>query len=259
MSVYPQLMSGALSQYPLKKRLQARTVINRLADGSTVKLPDAPGGSTGWQLQYSGLTDAEVSALQTFFTSCEGSLNGFIFVDPAGNLLAWSEDLTNAAWQPDPFLAVAGAVADPMGGTHGFTLTNSGSAAQGLSQTLNAPAGYVYSFSVYAKASAAATITLLVGTQTKSVSIGPTWTRVTLTAAGDPSASSIVFSVQCVPGQITVFGPQAEAQPAPSGYKKSTSGGVYPGARFQSDALQCTSTAPNQNSVTVSVFYANHL
>ncbi len=153
-SVYPQLTSGTLSQFPLKKRLQQRTVINNLADGSTVKLADANGGSTGWQLQYAGLTDAEAGSLQQFFESCEGSLNGFTFVDPAGNLLAWSEDLTNSVWQPGPLLAVTGGVADPLGGTQGFNLANSGAAAQGVSQTLNAPGGYVYTLSVYVQASA---------------------------------------------------------------------------------------------------------
>ena len=101
-------------------------MINNLADGSSVKLADVTGGSTGWQLQYAGLTDAETGSLQQFFESCEGSLNGFTFVDPAGNLLAWSEDLTNAVWQPGPLLAVTGGVADPLGGTQRFSLVNSG-------------------------------------------------------------------------------------------------------------------------------------
>jgi hypothetical protein len=259
MSVYPQLTSGTLSQFPLKKRLQARTVINNLADGSAVKLADVNGGSTGWQLQYAGLTDAETASLQQFFESCEGSLNGFTFVDPVGNLLAWSEDLTNSAWQAGPLLAVTGAVADPLGGTQGFNLVNSGAAAQGVSQTLNAPGGYVYTLSAYAQASASASLTLSIGNQNESVVIGPNWTRVSFTSSGDPMASSIAFAIQCSQGAVAVFGPQVEAQPAASAYKRSSTGGVYQNSRFQDDVLPCTSTAPNQNSVTVNIFYANHL
>jgi hypothetical protein len=259
MSAYPQLISGALSQFPLRKRRQTRTVMNNLADGSSIKLADAYGGSTGWRLEYAGLTDAETASLRQFFESCEGSLNGFTFVDPAGNLLAWSEDLTNSVWQPDPLLTVTGGVADPSGGKQGYSLTNSGAAAQGLNQTLNVPGGYVYSLSVYAQASPATSATLSIGSQSKTVAIGPSWTRVSFTASGDPTATSIAFAIQCPPGAVSIFGPQVEAQPAASSYKRSSTGGVYENARFQDDALPCTSTAPNQNSVTVNIFYANHL
>jgi len=259
MSVYPQLISGTLSQLPLTKRLQTRTVINNLADGSSIKLADIYGGSTGWRLEYAGLTDAETASLRQFFESCEGSLNGFTFVDPAGNLLAWSEDLTHSVWQPGALLTVTGGVADPLGGQQGFSLANAGAAAQGISQTLNVPGGYVYSFSVYAQASAPASVMLSIGNQSRTAAIGPSWARVSFTTSGDPAATSIPLAIQCDPGAIAVFGPQVEAQPAASSYKRSSTGGVYPNARFQDDAFPCTSTAPNRNSVTVNIFYANHL
>jgi hypothetical protein len=136
---------------------------------------------------------------------------------------------------------------------------NSGTAAHGVSQTLNAPGGYVYSLSVYAQSSQAATVTLSIGAQSKTVAIGPNWSRAWITATGDPAVTSIAFSIQCAPGAVAIFGPQVDAQPAASVYKRSSTGGVYEGARFQGDTLQCTSTAPNQNSVTVNIFYANHL
>lgn len=259
MSVYPQLTSGAISQFPMQKTRETRTVVNTLADGSSIKLADDNGGSTGWQLQYAGLTDAETTNLQQFFESCEGSLNSFTFVDPAGNLLAWSEDLTNAVWEAAPLLAVTGGAADPLGNTNAFTLTNSGAAAQGLTQTLNAPGGYTYSLSVYIQASQPLAVTLSIGSQTETVTAGPSWSRVGFTATGSASAASIAIGIQCAPGAVSVFGPQVEAQPAVSAYKKSTTGGVYQNARFQGDSLRCTSTAPNQNSVTVNITYVSHI
>lgn len=259
MSVYPQLTSGALSQFPLKKRRTARTVVNTLADDTSVRLADVNGGSTAWQLQYTGLTDAEAASLQQFFEASEGSLNSFIFVDPAGNLLAWSEDLTNEVWQAAPFLAVTGGAADPLGGTNAFTLTNSGGATQGISQTLNAPGGYVYCLSVFVKTSQPVAVTLSIANQNQTIKAESAWSRFSFTANGDPSATSIVFSIQCAPGAVSVFGPQVEAQPSASAYKKSTAGGVYQNARFQGDSLRITSTAPNQNSVTANITYANHL
>ena len=259
MANYPQLTTGALSQFPIRKRKYARTVVNRLADGSSIKLADAQGGSTGWQLQYAGLSDAEAGTLQQFFQSCEGSLNSFTFVDPVGNLLAWSEDLTNAVWQPGPLLAVSGAVNDPFGGTNAFQLSNSATAGQALSQTLNAPGAYTYTFSVYVQAAAAATATLTIGSASLNVAVGTSWRRVSFTAAGDASAASVAFGIQIAPGAISVFGPQVEVQPQASPYKKSTTGGVYQNARFQGDSLTVTSTALNQNSVTVNILYADHL
>jgi hypothetical protein len=254
MSIYPQLTSGALSQFPTTKRVQTRTVINAMADGSSIRLADVNGASLAWKLQYTGLSDAELSNLQQFFEDCEGSLSQFTFLDPAGNLLAWSEDLTNAAWHADPLLSVASGAADPFGKTQAFTLGNSGGAAQGITQTLNAPAGYVYSLSVYVLATQAVPVTLAIGGQTKTGVAGANWTRISFTSVGNSSGSSTDFSIEAGPGTITVFGPQVEAQPAASAYKTSTIGGVFENARFNVDSLKCTATGVNQNSVTTEIY-----
>ncbi len=161
--MYPQLTTGAYSQFPLRKQRRTRTVTNMAADGSSIKLADPNAAITEWQLRYEGLSDIELSSLQQFFSTAEGSLNGFTFLDPAGNLLAWSEDLTNAVWEAGPFLASAGGVTDPLGGTRAFHLTNSGEGAQSVTQTLNVPTGYIYSLSVYVQAAQPTTVTLLLG------------------------------------------------------------------------------------------------
>jgi len=243
----------------LRKRRQTRTVTNRAADGSSIKLADASGSLTEWQLQYAGLSDAELSSLQQFFATAEGSLNGFTFLDPAGNLLAWSEDLTNAVWGPGPFLAAAGGVADPLGGSNAFQLTNSGEGAQSVSQTLNVPTGYVYSLSIYVRAAQATTVTLLLGSHRATAAAGPAWSRISFTGSGDSTASSILFGIELPPGVIDVFGPQTEVQAAPSAYQKSTTGGVYENARFGDDTFSFTTTDVNRHSTTVNIVYANHL
>jgi len=56
-----------------------------------------------------------------------------------------------------------------------------------------------------------------------------------------------------------VFGPQVEAQPAPSAYKTGTTGGVYANARFRDDAFTLTSTDVNHHSAMVNIFHANSL
>jgi hypothetical protein len=260
MPIYPQLTSGALTQFPVRKQRRMRTVVNTLADMTVVKLADPAGETIGWQLQYTNLSDAEAASLQNFYLAMEGSLNVFTFLDPTANLFAWSDQLTNDVWTADPFLGLTGGLVDPMGGTNGWTLSNSGAAPQGITQTLNAPAGYTYCFSVYLQSSASVAATLLLGGNQINVTAGNSWTRATITDRGDASADSIAFGVQVPAGMsLNIFGMQVEIQPAASVYKSSTTGGVYDTAYFRDNSLSFTSTDVNLNSVTVNITYASTL
>jgi hypothetical protein len=113
--------------------------------------------------------------------------------------------------------------------------------------------------SVYVQAAQPTTVTLLLGSNRAPATAGPNWTRIGFTGSGDPTAASIVFGVELPPGAIGVFGPQVEAQAAPSAYQKSTTGGVYGDARFGDDTFSFATTDVNRHSVTVNVVYANHL
>ena len=124
MLVYPQLATGAISHFPVRKRIQLRTVVNRGADGSYIKASDPAATTTAWELNYSDLTDGEAATLQQFFIDAEGQLNDFTFLDPVGNLLA-SSDLFNAAvWEKDPLLDVASGLDDPRGSKLAWRLKN---------------------------------------------------------------------------------------------------------------------------------------
>ncbi len=249
-----------MSQFPIVKQRRPRTVVNAAADGSWIKLADPAGETVGWQIRYANLSDAELDALQQFFTAMEGSLNTFTFLDPAANLLAWSEDLTNAVWEPAPFLTLSGGMADPLGGSNAWQLTNSGGGAQALTQTLNAPTNYTYCLSVYAFSSQPATVQLQLGSNSAQAPLTPRWSRIQISGTGDPTASSIEFGIELPAGvTVSVFGPQVEAQPAPSAYKVGTTGGVYANARFRDDAFTFTSTDVNHHSATVNILYANSL
>ena len=128
MLVYPQLPTGSLAQFPVERRRLMRTIVNTAADGTVVKLADPGAATVEWQLKYAALSDMELAGLLQFFTAAEGTLNGFTFVDPTTNLLAWSEDLSNAVWDAAPFLSSVGANADPAGGKNTWQVTNSGAA-----------------------------------------------------------------------------------------------------------------------------------
>ncbi len=260
MPVYPQLGSGALSQFPGQKIRRARTVVNQAADGSTIKLADPLGAVTEWNLTYTDLIAAEASALLAFYAAVEGTLTGFTFLDPVGNLLAASDDLNEAAWQKDPLLSLTGSVNDPLGGTLAWRLTNSGAAEQALGQTLEAPGAYLYCLSAYVRAAAASSVGLTIGSQATQRAVTAEWTRIAWTSNGDAQATSVRFAMEISAGAaVEVYGLQVEAQAAASGYKASVRGGVYEGAHLGEDVLTITSTDVDRHSCKLKVVYANHL
>jgi hypothetical protein len=260
MATYPQLGSGALSQFPVQKNRRPRTVVNRASDGSVIKLADPAAEVTEWLLTYTDLSDDETAALRTFFNAAEGTLNGFTFLDPAGNLLAWSDQLDNAAWQIDPLLSLTAEISDPRGGTRAWRLSNSGGAEQTVGQTLESPGEYQYCLSAYVRAATATGVRLMIGNQGVRRAVTSEWTRIAWSTSGDEQASSVRFAIEIGAGNgVDVYGLQVEAQTAASGYKASTRGGVYEDAHLGDDVLTITSTDVNRHSCTVKIIHANHL
>jgi hypothetical protein len=260
MAAYPQLGDGAVSQFPVQKTRRARTVVNQAADGSRIKLEDPAAEVTEWLLRYTELSDDEAETLRAFFHDAEGTLNGFTFLDPVGNLLAWSEELENDVWQADPFLTLTGGVADPRGGTHAWRLSNGGAAEQSLGQTLAAPGDYLYSVSAWVRAASAVSVRLTAGGQGAERPVSSEWTRIAWATGGEAEATSVRFGIEIGAGDaVEVYGLQVEAQAAPSGYRASGRGGVYEDAHLGDDALAITRTDVNQNSCTVKIIHANHL
>jgi hypothetical protein len=225
-----------------------------------VKLADPNGEYTEWSLAYAQLSDDEASALEQFFKAAEGTLNGFTFLDPTSNLLAWSDRLDNAVWVSGPALGVTSGVADPAGGTNAWHVSNPGGGAQDIVQTISAPAGYLYCLSAYVRSANPANVTVLLGSQRANCTVTTNWTRIALAAAGDPQANSISFGLEFPAGSaMDVYGIQAEPQAGASVYKANTTGGVYENARLRDDVLTTTATGVNQHSCTVNLFYAKHL
>jgi hypothetical protein len=260
MLVYPQLRSGSLSQFPVEKRRRLRTVVNRAADGSAVKLADSAGAITEWSLHYSALTDDEAAAIEQFFVAAEGTLRPFTFLDPTANLLAWSGVLDHAVWQPGPALAVSGGITDPRGGTGAWRVANGGLGAQALAQTLAAPGGYLYCFSAYVRAAQNTPVAMLVGDLRTERIAGAEWSRITCTSSGDRSSESVRFGLEAHAGAtFDVYGLQVEPQAGASLYNASTTGGVYADARLRDDVLSFTTTGVNSHACTVNIIHANHL
>lgn len=259
MLYFPQLETGSTIQFPCTKRVRQRTVINELADGSEVKLFDPAAYRVEWQISLAALTSAEWNAMAALFQAAEGQLGTFTFLDPFGNLLAWSEDLSAAAWTKDAGLTLTASAADPMGGTLATSVSNGAGADQSIAQTAGVPSWYRYCLSVYARSSTAGQVTLFAtaGAEStrQSFATGTAWTRLTLAVHIQTQQDTAVFGAT-IPGgaAIELFGFQLEPQVGASSYKTTgAQSGVYPNASFLDDVLEMTSEAPGIFSCPVRI------
>jgi hypothetical protein len=256
---FPQLTTGAYAQYPLKKTLAARTIKNVLADGSMIVFADPGGSRSYWQLSFAELSTVEANALEAHFEACAGPVRAFTFIDPTGNMLVWSSDLTAAVWSKSSLVNSTGGAADPTGASSAFTVTNNATVSEDVTQTLSVPANYNYCFSLYVRSAAPSSITLVrrgASAEAATVyAIGPDWTR--LVSAGElgDAATEFTVAIRLSAGQqVTLYGPQLEPQLAPSRYRATGArGGVYPKSHWAVDDLVITATAPNLFSTAFSI------
>lgn len=260
MLAFPQLTTGASGQYPLVKRRTTRTVVNTLADGTTVRYADAGGASVEWDLEVSGLNTGEWAAIEALFQAVQGRLGTFTFLDPTSNLLLNSEDFSKGSWVKDPLLQSMAGASDPLGTTRASMLINGGQAPQRITQTIQAPASYQYCLSVYARGTAVGNITLIRASGSQSASrvftVATSWQRLVCSGSLGATGSQISFAVELPPGSaVQLFGLQAEAQIGASPYKMTAAqGGVYSNARFQDDRLLAIARGTDQNEGTIRIF-----
>ena len=257
MLCYPQLSTGSSSQFPVSRTLQLRTIVNQMLGGDNIRAADTGAGAVRWQLQYTALTDAEWSSIDQLFENVEGRLSTFTFLDPTDNLLLWSEDWTQSAWNPDPLITMGTGVQDPFGGTNALQITNNAQTVQQVVQAISAPSWFQYCFSLFLRADAPGVVQLVVSTTGQDwaspVDVGPSWNRFTASTSLSTTQDGVSFGIQLPAGvRVYAFGAQAEAQPGAGCYKKTTDlAGVYSSARFDSDTLSRTTDAPNQNSTVI--------
>ena len=256
---FPQLSSGALAQYPIRKLRLARTVKNVLADGSMLVFPDPDGARLFWELSYTSLSTGDVQALQNHFASCLGPYHAFTFIDPTDNMLRWSTDLRETPWNVSSQIQLSPGLGDPDGGTAGFMAVNTSQASQQISQTLAVPAGYQYCLSLYAMSSQPGNLVLTragaTTQQATSANIGFGWSRIVSQGQLNDTGTSITVSITLAPGQeVRLYGLQLEPQIAPTRYRPTTQiAGVYANAHWAVDQLKISADAPNLFSTSFSI------
>ncbi|MFL6463647.1 MAG: hypothetical protein ACJ73N_04470 [Bryobacteraceae bacterium] len=256
---YPQLTSGALAQYPLRKTRITRTTKNILADGNVIFLPDPGANRTIWQLEYSHLSFTDIQLLESHFTACKGPLSSFTFIDPIGNMLVSSTDLRAAAWQKSSLLQIQTGITDPFGGAAAQRITNDGQVAQELVQSLTVPTGYQYCLSLYATAAGPTPITLFrrgpTSQQSTRMTVNPGWNRLTSSGRLNDSGPTLTVGISLDPGaQVSIFGLQLEAQISPSRYQPTMrTGGVHANAHWAIEQLQMIAEDVDSYATTVSI------
>ena len=219
-------------------------------------MADPEAGTHHWSLSYTGLTDEEIEKLQSLFFACEGKLRDFVWLDPLGNLLRWTEDLSKPVWQSS--MMSAPNIEDPDGGTRAWRITNAAQAGQDLGQAISAPGWFHYSFGVWVRSESTDAIELRITTGDGAIgairSVSRTWEPVSVSAQIAGNSEEVRCSIQIpAASAIEFYGPHFNAQRDVSGYRKNTStSGIFM-ARFDQDEFEYLSNGPNDHSTQIAV------
>jgi hypothetical protein len=264
MSVFPQLSSGAIAQFPIRRVTEYRTIINESMDGSEIVVQDVDFEQRRWTLSYDQLTDTEWQAIEDLFVAVNGRLGTFVFLEPGANLLSWSELPSEPVWLTDAGVSALDNQPDPHGGTRAVRLTNSG-ATGSFRQSLSIPASYRYAGSVWAR-------TAHTGVELRVDDDGPNaaktaidsnnvWKRYEARYDYVSASAFTVLRIEIPSGaQVEIFGPQLEAQPAASVYKPTgQQAGVYPAARFDQDVLADRAESVDRHSGVIRILWTPSL
>ena len=256
---FPQLTSGALAQYPVKKTRLVRTIKNVMPDGNLVLSPDPNASHLIWELSYTGLETVDTQALQAHMASCAGPFRAFTFIDPTENMLAWSSNLQNLPWQSSSLISFQTSVADPDGGNAAVTVTNLGQESLSIGQTLAVPANYQYCFSVYMTSVQPSQVSLttsgLTSQKATAFAVNSAWSRSILSARLADTGPQLTVAINLAAGQqVSIYGPQLEPQISPSRFRPTGAlGGVYANAHWGVEQLTTIADAPGLYSTSFSI------
>lgn len=238
------LVAGTVSvQLPLERTWKpAQAVL--MTPGGNWHLRTLPTGEyVEWNLKFTGLTEAEAQTLQRFHHDMRGAYHHFRFCDPLRNLLAWSEDPTQAPWSTADALAVTLGPA-PIAGVRQTSQILNLSGSEGLlQQTVGCSAGFAYSVSVRAKSDAQSTMAILIGAQRRTVTLCGQWQEYMFSATPGGTSEQVTFAI-AIPagGEVELGGVHAEFGACSPEYRKSAGRqGLFTNARFKDDLLVVSS------------------
>lgn len=255
MLFFPQLRSYGLVQFPFSRQESFRVVRATTPSGLVHKYFDSAARSSSWHLQLAGLTDSERLAIHNLFVSVRGSLDYFTFLDPFENLLAYSEDFSEACWDVTAGTILAPNQVDPLGTSKAFRCTNLTDASGDVGQNLQIAGWFMYTFSIWIRSTAPASkVDLVFGPpsdpQSQSFAVDQTWTRLQFSGRAESLEREIVAAIRLQPhSEIDIFGSQLEPLPNATPYKLSTARhGVHTKCRFADDEITWKTVGVNSHS-----------
>ena len=263
---YPQIFGNLiLTQLPYSETSDWATLVADVESGMRYSFPTRGAGLSGYPsgplgqfaVNYSSITDAEVNVLDAFFASMNGQYGAFRFLSPMGNLLAFSELFTNAAWTVT-FTPVPG-LADPFGGTRAYSVS-SGSMKAVVGPSDGGMAGMVMCASIWVRTPSSG-VTATIGfvdestsaSYTKTVNIGNGWSRIFYSFVL-PTNNQFVFYFSCS-GTAVIFGAQTSPTKGESAYVETpgSSYGYHEYCRFDTDNFLVQTKGPNDNQLSLPI------
>ncbi len=245
---FPVLTSRVLAQYPATRVTESQFQEAESAGGRLWRSASDSLPLVRWILRYEDLTDGEANVLAEFFEASAGGLRTFVFADPLGNLLRWSEDMEDPVWGKDAGIAISrlsGRADEPAE----FQVRNGGANAARIWQELDLAPGLAVCFSCEMRGEGA--VLRAPGGSSRVAGLAGEWTRVIV--AGESLGGPQRVEVEIAAG-ATVFlrRLQVEAQVAPSEYQPTFEvGGIYPKARFAGGGLRLEAIAPDRHRADV--------
>jgi phage-related protein len=79
---FPQLSTGAVTQYPSSRTVNFDAEILKFVDGSEQRWAAGGSGQRRWELKLANVSEEELCAIEEFFVSQQGRFGNFSFTDP---------------------------------------------------------------------------------------------------------------------------------------------------------------------------------
>lgn len=263
---FPQISNSITTQLPYTSGRTFCTAVAKVDTGLKYSFPwfgsgltNFPTGPLGrWIVNFPSIIEADFGILQAFVGGVAvGRLNEFSFLDPGGNLVLFSELLSDGSWVRSGGSISATGQPDPYGGSRATSF-----GAGPTLKTLILPAGFGNGFgfnaSFFVKAAGSgqsATVLLTDNTTTfvtKTIPLGTGWKRCDV--GGIVSGNNPVYAQYSVSGACTLFGLQCVASPGPGAYRKTPgSYGYRPKCRLDTDDLSWTNLQFNSIKLSLPI------
>jgi hypothetical protein len=254
-SSFPIVAGTVSAQLPTQRTWKPALAV-LMTPGGDWHLRTLPTGEhLEWRLKFTGLTNAEAQTLQQFHRDMRGSYHSFRFCDPLSNLLAWSEDPTQAPWTKTGALAITLVPSSNTGASQTAQVLNPSGTEVLLQQAVGCSPTFAYSMAVMARSSSQSAVGLMIGAQRRNVTLGGQWQEYQFTAVPGGAQDQVVFAI-AIPmgGEVDLGGVHAEFGACSAEYRRSEGRqGYFPKARFKNDLLVVCSEESGSISVEATV------